>query len=230
MIFFLQESHSQNLSGPQLLDNAIAYHDPNNAWPTFNSSFTVVSQTPEKSDRTSEVMINLPEESFRAVAIRGIETISYIISESSCVITKADSLRIASLDSKPKRTHCETTELYQNYYTYLYGLPMKLKDPGTIIAKPVEKKLFKGKEYLILKATYAEGIGSDIWYFYFDPETYAMEIYQFFRQDEDGNQMNGTGEYILLTEESEISGIKMPKTRAWYYNKEDKYLGTDILK
>ncbi|GAL78771.1 hypothetical protein JCM19274_3329 [Algibacter lectus] len=33
----------------------------------------------------------------------------------------------------------------------------------------------------------------------------------------------------MLTELETINGIKMPKNRAWYYNKNDKYLATDIL-
>jgi len=118
--------------------------------------------------------------------------------------------------------------LYKNYYTYLYGLPMKLKDPGTIISKTVVTQNFKGKEYLMLRATYNKEVGSDVWQFYFDPTTYAMEIYQFFKADPGGDGKN-TGEYILLKDIKTINGIKFPKERAWYYNKDDGYLGTDIL-
>ena len=100
---------------------------------------------------------------------------------------------------------------------------MKLKDDGTIIHQKVEKGNFKGKEYLILKATYNKEIGKDTWYFYFNPKTYAMEVYQFFKEAKD------SGEYILLSDLEIINGVKMPKKRAWYYNKDDKYLGTDIL-
>jgi hypothetical protein len=57
-----------------------------------------------------------------------------------------------------------------------------------------------------------------------------MEVYQFFKTDVNGNQNNLSGEYILLSEEMVVNGIKMPKVRAWYYNKDDTYLGTDILK
>ena len=57
-----------------------------------------------------------------------------------------------------------------------------------LMAHAGASKTFKGKEYLVLKATYDEAVGKDVWYFYFDPETYAMEIYQFFRMDDDGNQ------------------------------------------
>jgi hypothetical protein len=119
--------------------------------------------------------------------------------------------------------------MYKNYYTYLYGLPMKLKDPGTQISEKIERKYFKGKQYLVLKATYDEAIGSDVWFFYFNPETYAMEVYQFFKGDPLGKGKD-TGEFILLTETVTINDIKIPKNRAWYYNKDDSYLGTDVLK
>lgn len=106
---------------------------------------------------------------------------------------------------------------------------MKLKDSGTNLNETVEKRTFKGKDYLVLKATYDETVGSDVWYFYFNPKTYAMEVYQFFKTDKNGNEKPNSGEYILLSEETTISGIKMPKVRAWYYNKNDEYLGTDTL-
>ena len=100
---------------------------------------------------------------------------------------------------------------------------MKLKDEGTVIHQKVERKTFKGKEYLVLKATYNQEVGKDTWYFYFNPDNFAMEIYQFFKEEKD------SGEYILLSELETINDVKIPKIRAWYYNKDDKYLGTDIL-
>ena len=101
---------------------------------------------------------------------------------------------------------------------------MKLRDEGTIIHQKVEKKTFKGKDYLVLKVSYDEAVGKDTWYFYFNPNTYAMEVYQFFK-DESKND----GEYILLSGLEDINGIKMPKKRAWYYNNNNGYLGTDYL-
>ena len=134
--------------------------------------------------------------------------------------TQADSLRLTPYFARRMR----------NYYSFLYGLPMKLRDEGTIIDPGVNKTTFEGDEVLSLKVTYDEAVGSDNWYIYLNPETYAMEIYQFFKKDENGNQRDDSGEYILLTEEMMVNDIKMPKSRAWYYNKDDKYLGTDILK
>lgn len=151
------------------------------------------------------------------------------VNNNDCKVSLNGKTELTEEEIKTHRLDCERANMYKNYYTYLFGLPMKLKDPGTNIHEVVETKTFKGKEYLVLKATYDVNVGSDIWYFYFDPETYAMEIYQFFKTDDSGKQKDDSGEYILLTEETIVNDIKMPKNRAWYYNKDDKYLGTDIL-
>jgi hypothetical protein len=67
-------------------------------------------------------------------------------------------------------------------------------------------------------------VGKDIWYFYLDKTTAQLRHYQFYH-DEAAND----GEYILLSGEANIEGIKMPKERAWYMNGDDRYLGTDFL-
>lgn len=224
-LFLYFTSFSQNLTGAQLLDKAIAYHDPNNNWISFNGKLFVTMETPKSPNRESEIVINLPEEYFHVKAIQDTISTEYSIDHGKCIIRLNGESDFDDATAQKHRLTCERATMYKNYYTYLYGLPMKLKDPGTIVDNNVERKTFKGKEYLTLKVTYEEVVGSDTWYFYFNPETYAMEVYQFFH-DETKND----GEYILLTEEEIVNGIKMPKNRAWYYNSDDNYLGTDILK
>jgi len=221
-------SFAQNLNPPELLEKAIAYHDPDGRWATFNDVFTVVMTRPDNPKRESQITINLPQEYFSLKAKRDTVTTQYIIDQSECQMLyqgqPIDGTSAQSVDMS-----CERGNMYRNYYTYLYGLPMKLQDPGTNINYPVERKEFQGKQYWVLKATYDAAVGSDVWYFYFNPETYAMEIYQFYKTDEAGKILPDSGEYILLSEEEMINGIKMPKVRAWYYNKDDQYLATDTL-
>lgn len=229
LILVLFSSCSRSLSGEQLLDKAIAYHDPNGNWATFNGKLSITMETPDQSRRDSEIIINLPDDYFYSKAVKDTLTTEYEVDQGKCTITFNGKTEFTEEMALTYRLNCETAKRYKNYYTYLYGLPMKLKDPGTVINPTVERKTFRGKEYLVLKASYEEEVGSDIWFFYFDPETYTMEVYQFFRSDENGAIKEDTGEYILLSESETISAIKMPKKRAWYYNKDDKYLGTDVL-
>lgn len=217
--------YSQELTGAQLLENAIQYHDPNGNWKTFKGDFNITMEIPEKANRESHITIDLPQQYFSVKAKTNNNLSEYIIDKDSITILFNGNKNPSKDILKTHRLSKERAKLYKNYYTYLYGLPMKLKDAGTIIHNYVESKTFKGKTYWVLKVTYDEKTGEDTWYFYFNKTTYAMEIYQFYH-DETKND----GEYILLSEEEIIKGIKMPKIRAWYINKDDTLLGTDILK
>ena len=224
VLLFSMQSFSQQLTGTQLLNKAIKYHDPNGNWETFRGRLDITMETPNSAKRISEILINLPDEQFEVKATSGSKTTEYIILKDSITIGLNGVRKLTEEIKKKNRLSKARAKMYQNYYTYLYGLPMKLKDSGTIIHDKVAKKKFKGKDYLVLKATYKKEVGKDTWYFYFNPKTYGMEIYQFFH-DESKND----GEYILLEGLETINGVKMTKKRAWYMNKDDKYLGTDIL-
>lgn len=216
---------AQDLSGEQLLEKAIQYHDPAGAWASFHGQLSITSETPEKNDRISEVLLNLPAQYYKISASRDGDTITYIMDKGSCSAKLNGNSAISEADAKKHNISCDSGKSMKDYYTYLYGLPMKLKDPGTLVDPEVKIRDFKGKEYLVLKVTYTETVGQDTWFFYFDPSTYAMQVYQFYH-DESKND----GEYILLSGEVEVSGIRIPQTRAWYYNKDNAYLGTDTLK
>lgn len=223
LLLNIKSLSAQEMKASEVLEKAIVYHDPNGNWSQFNSTFRITMTTPSNADRVSDITINLPNEFFKLVATRDGDKTSYTLDKAKCTTSITDSIVEAGA-----RTPCETAALYKNYYTYLYGLPMKLKDPGTKLSQKVENVIFKDKSYLKLKVTYDAAVGSDVWFFYFNPTTYAMEVYQFYKGDPNGAGKE-TGEYILLSEESFIDGLKLPKVRAWYYNKDDTYLGTDTI-
>lgn len=226
---YISFSQAQNLTAGEVLNKAIAYHDPNGQWDKFNDTLQITMTTPENADRHSTIVINLPQEYFKVTATRDSITTEYTIDKDDCTYRLNGSDNVTKDQIEQYNLNCDRANLYKNYYTYLYGLPMKLKDPGTIIDRKVIEKEFKGKYYWVLRVRYEDSVGSDIWNFYFDQETFAMEVYQFYKTDEKGSIISESGEYILLTELTEISSIKMPKIRAWYYNKDDGYLGTDSL-
>lgn len=221
---------AQNLSGQKLLDNAIKYHDPNNQWNTFKGEFDIEMDMPEKSKRVSHITINLPEAYFKVTATRDTVVTEYIIDKGDCRISLNGKSNLSKAELFSNNLSCDRANMYKNYYTYLYGLPMKLRDEGTNVSDIVERKEFKGKDYLVLKVTYDEAVGNDVWYFYFHPETFALAVYQFFKTDKNGNIKPDSGEFIMLSETETINQIKIPKVRAWYYNKDESYLATDVLK
>ncbi|WP_054852070.1 DUF6503 family protein [Olleya sp. ITB9] len=220
---------AQQISGPQLLDKTIQYHDPQGHWSTFNDTLNITMTMPESNARNSQIVINLPKEYFSVTAKKDTVTTQYTIIKDSCTISLNGNKKLTTKQLKSNNLSCDRATLYKNYYTYLYGLPMKLKDKGTIISPEAKTVNFKGKTYLQLQVNYNAEVGKDVWYFYFNPKTYAMEMYQFYKTDSIGQVDTNTGEYIILNDIKTVNGIKIPKIRTWYYNKDDKYLATDNL-
>jgi hypothetical protein len=214
----------QVVTGSELLDKAIAYHDPNNQWNSFKADFRVTMESPKGDKRVSLIAMDLTSSNFRLITQKEDNTIEQTVHKGQCILKLNGKTNITDADRASYNISCERAKKMRDYYTYLYGLPMKLRDPGTIVHPTVQLKKFKEKEHLTLKVTYSPEVGKDTWYFYFDPTTFALEVYQFFH-DESKND----GEYILLAGEENIRGIKMPKTRSWFYNKNDQLLGTDVL-
>ncbi len=193
-----------------VLASSIGYHDPEGKWEQFSGAFTIQVTSKDKPSFSREVTIDIPQEYFELIETRGDDIKTYRIDKG--VYAAEDSL-----------TQARTLKL-RDYHTYLYGLPMKLKDQGAQIDPKTERVVFHGKESIRMRVTYDPSVGSDTWYFYFNPENYALIAYQFYH-----NEAIGDGEYILLEEIETVEGIKMPKIRSWYYNNDGSYIGTDEL-
>ncbi len=224
VLFISVAAFAQKITGDELLEKSINFHDPTGNWDTFHGELIVTMETPKGAQRKSSIQIHLPKQYFSVETARDSIVTKQIVHKEVCSFAINGITNLSEELIEKYSLNCKRAKMFKNYYTYLYGLPMKLKDPGTIINPTVTNKNFKGKDYLVLRVDYAEPVGKDRWYFYFNPKSYALEVYQFFH-DETKND----GEYILLSEEKEINGIKMPKIRSWFYNDEDKFLGTDTL-
>lgn len=218
-------AQSENqMASAELLEKAIAYHDPNNHWPKLQAILNIRMETPGKSPRESVVQLNNAQGIFSLEASRDSVTTSYKIGPQDCLVRFNGNDNFSPQQAKEHRLTCEQGRKMKNYYTYLYGLPMKLKDSGTKLAPVAHKKDFRGSVYWVLRVAYDPEVGKDVWYFYFDPQTYALKHYQFYHDEQKGD-----GEYILLDQEVTVQGIVMPQNRAWYTNLGDRYLGTDFL-
>jgi len=228
VVFAFTKANAQQDSIPytaqEIIEKSIAYHDPNSNWSTFDGEFKVMMSMPEKLDRLSSISINLPEEKFSLVATTVGESTSYYVKKDSVSVVKSGEI----LDDVPTKDR-ERALMMKDYYTYLYGLPMKLTDSGTIVDDQVEKVWFWNINAYKVKVTYTPEVGSDVWYFYFDPETFALKAYQFFKTDEKGDLLEDSGEYILISNPKEINGIKIPAERYWYYNKDTRFLALDRI-
>jgi len=216
---------AQQLTPVQLLDRSLAFHDPLNQWPSLQMELVLKMEVPDRSPRTSKVLINNRAGTFEVSYVVQGHLLNYKVDQVDSGMVYADfqlatnRTTIDSLDLTADRA-----KRWRDYYTYLYGIPMKLKDEGTFIGEEVNKEYFNGQDVWSIRVSYAPEVGEDIWYFYFHLETYAMVGYRFYH-NEDAND----GEYIVLDEMEIRNSMRIPKNRYWYTNEGSRFLGADMM-
>ena len=225
-LYFLAISiHAQSITADQLVNRTIAFHDPDGWWDRIKIDMVIEMKTPNRPARLSNVVVDNINGGFEISVLSNDKLLEWMVDgKDSCdfkvnfvapTVAQADSLNLT----------VDRAKFLRNYYTYLYGLPMKLKDAGTRIGDEVIETTFMGKPVLALRVTYDESVGKDIWYFYFNPSTYAMVGYRFYH-----DEAKNDGEYIVLEDMIIEQGLRIPRNRSWFTNAEDKLLGTDYLK
>ncbi|MDE2782493.1 MAG: DUF6503 family protein [Gemmatimonadota bacterium] len=210
-------------TGPELLEAAIRYHDPDDRWPRLRHTLVIDQSRPDGSERRAAIFVDAASSDYRyeedtadGHLVKGTDGDECFSSVDGAAPTEDQAARL--------RLDCANVRRMRNYYLYLWGLPMKLRDPGTNIDPAIGDAEFDGMSTKTLRVTYDPGVGSDTWYFHFDPGTYRMVGYRFYH-----DEAAGDGEYILLDGEREVTGMRIPVERRWFTNAGDRYLGTDVL-
>lgn len=144
-----------------------------------------------------------------------------------------DSVERVSLDGKTDFSPAEI-ERYQlssegtlrrrNFFLYLLGLPMKLRDPGTRLEPVAQRMEFQGVSAYELRVTYDGTVGTDRWFFYLDPKTCALLGHRFFH-----DEAARDGEYTVLSGEIAGQGLRLPRVRKWYTNKDAEWIITHTV-
>ena len=212
------------LSSKDIIDRSINYHDPKSLFASNAFTLNLSETRPNGPDRSTEFYLNQESSHYIIASSRNDQEIVMSKTDPGLAFLIDGRSEITEEEREKYRLNPDRSEFMKNYYRYLWMAPLVLLDSGTIIHDKVDRTEFFGKDAYQIKVTYDPAVGEDIWYFYFDPTTFAMVGYRFYH-DESKND----GEYILIQDELEHNGIRLPQVRKWYTHKEDKFLGTDKL-
>lgn len=206
-----------------LVAKSITYHDPGGRWDTAEIALRIMESRPNGVTRTVEVGMAPGRGAMEVSRETDAAVVSFAVAGEEILRRAVDADE--GLDEEALAEHgldAERVMWLRNYYLFVWGLPMKLRDPGTIVdPEPVEDS-FNGQEALKVRVTYDPEVGGDTWYFYFHPDTARMIGYRFYH-DESAND----GEYIHLDGEIESGGLRLPAKRSWFFHSNDEFLGED---
>jgi hypothetical protein len=152
----------QEISGKQLLEKAIHYHDPKGNWDHFQGKLSVKTYLMVLNG--CEITIDLINQYFKLTTVKNDKQLSTLLMANPYLVSIVEEF---TEEVKTFSLTAARAQL-QNYYTYLYGLPMKLNQ-GTIISSVVNRKNFLGKEYLVLKSNTRRASGPIPGILFFEP-------------------------------------------------------------
>ncbi len=209
----------------EILDKSIAYHDPGNQWYSLNHDIELLSRRPNRDSRMTNIKLHHALGLFAFEMDRdGHDLMGELKKDGTCAATMNGSAEISDENQEKYRLNCAGITWWQGYHGYMLGLPMNLKDPGTILDPEAKRVEFEGQPAIALKVTYTEEVGADTWYFYLNPDNYALIGCRFYH-DESKND----GEFLTFEGEISNDGITLPKTRKWFYNNNREFLGEDEI-
>lgn len=222
-LLLLVSCRPEQKSDSQLLARTLAYHDPEGNWPELRTRLYLSSADTAGKESPFEIELDNSTGYFAHISRKdGREAVKGVANGKKFYLL--DGKREISAEDREKYGLTpDALKWVHSFYGYLYGLPMKLTDDGANATDAAESEQLEGKAYRVLQVSYDAGVGTDNWFFYLDPGTYAMEAYRF------NHGKPESGEYVLLEQEVVVDGIRMPKVRKWYWNKNGAYIGTDTL-
>lgn len=213
-----------DLNAKDVLKKCISFHDPKGNWSNLHQKLYFHAKEPDNDNIREEVLLDNRTTYFCHISRADGKVIEKEIADTTVIARINGDTAISAEDRKKYRLMPRQIRSARNSYVYLYGLPMKLNDRGTILSDTVKVDTFNGKNYLVLTVKYEKGVGTDTWFFYIHPTTYALEGYRF-----NHNRKPNDGEFIICEDIIEVGGIRMPKVRLWHENETGKYMATDIL-
>ncbi|MFN2458093.1 MAG: DUF6503 family protein [Chitinophagaceae bacterium] len=223
-IFLLSQCNAPKKPSQQLLDKTIAYHDPKHNWTKLKTHLYLTSTDTAGNENPFEIEIDNATGYFCHITHEDGKEIVKGLSNGKEFYLINGKKEISGEDREKYNLTPDGVKWVRSFYGYLYGLPMKLRDKGANISDKASNEVFNGKRYQIIGITYDPEMGKEVWTFFLDPKTAAMEAYRFMF-----SAGSNEGEYVLLDQIVMVDGIKIPKVRKWYLVKGNKYLGTDNL-
>lgn len=192
------------VSPDEVLQRALAYHDPDNEWSTAKARLEIAETRPDGDGSRSTVELD-NSRTWMRVDLSGKEAYEVTV----------DQVEILTGDKDAERGL-----MIRNYFLYLWGLPMKLTDPGTELELESDSSEIHGRGCDILRVAYEK----ETWFFHIDQESGRMRQYEFYWDDE-----KTKGEIITLEGEVTLGSMRIPQTRTWYKLPGNELLGTDHL-
>ena len=135
--------YTQEITAEEIINQSIELHDPEANWPKLNADININSLIfkEDKVDSSEQILkMDLPHGLFEMHYDRDGQRINLHKDLNTCYGNVDHPEEVDEAWMKKNKVNCERAKMFDSYYRYLLGMPMKLKDPGTIIDPEVTEE------------------------------------------------------------------------------------------
>jgi len=192
------------LSAEEILLRSIKSHDPHDNWKNLQKQFFFTLTRVDRVDSTT-IALNNTNQIFTHTS----NHMTFKMKQNVC-------------DSSVTKINCERQKWLKDYYSYLWGLPMRLKHDLNLLDKKVDTVNFNNTKTMRLKINYKK----DVWYYFISLNNFELVGVEFYFDKEEKK-----GERILFEVNKIINEIKIPNSRVWYNleNNDENFLAKELL-
>ncbi len=210
----------------QLIERSIAFHDPDTLWARERLHIQWFGTGSDGEERTNvQLVFHADQNKFELSGRYRDSALEYQADGATWTATVDGSDSFDDDVMQRMGLHRENGMLWRSYYGFLAGMPMKLRDPGTRVDPEPIRTRFDDRDVESIRVEYDADVGTDTWYFYFDPETAELVGCRFYH-DETAND----GEYIHMEGLTAAGSLRIPRHRRWFVNADGRFLGADEVR
>lgn len=226
-VLFIQSLvQAQMPSGAEVVARSIEYHDPKGNWALLDLS--ILRETrfiQDGEERINQMPFRLQPGTGYFGARPTHDDIAYLLAvqADTCYGMVENPLLGAEYELYERFLGCEGAIGMRNFFWYILGLPMKLADPGTIIEEEVQNVRLNEQDYWKVTVNYEPEAGEEVWFFYFDPSTFRLDVAEFYTR----GATDGAGERIYFKEYTRLKKVRLPQQLSWHTMPGEEWLADD---
>lgn len=232
VLFLIASCHPRTISSstvtPSIVQKSITYHYGKTSWYGFKGTLHFAHVNGNDTSYSS-VFLDLPRQEFLYEQTIQQKKLIQKIEKSQATVQYGEQFYPAQqYDSLAKALKIwkVNPEFWFSFFSYLNGVPYKIKDENAHPDSTWETKEYFGEKVNEIKVSFDSALHQHPWYFGFNSESCALTTYRFYFNKEETE-----GEIVLLSGLTKGTKIQLPKYRKWHYIKDGQttYTNTDIL-
>ncbi|MDZ7880544.1 MAG: DUF6503 family protein [Saprospiraceae bacterium] len=212
------------LTAVEILQKTIKVHDTKHRWQKLKANFDMRIVRDKHADRYFTIGLNLPKKSFFYKVKTDSVQYAQGFEKEKLVVELNGKTDISEINIKKHDLSQTRTQYLKEVYEYLLLLPMRLQMDKALLSKNYSTEVFNNANCYKLTIQYEPINENETWHFFIDTQNFMLKGYQFYVKDKTTN-----GEYIYLEDYALTKGILMPKTKRWFWNKDNSVFRTDRI-